>query len=160
MRASELPNELSARGIWWQVGGFTLVAAVSLVILGEFAGSEVKAYLYFETAVTRLYWAFVIPLAGLFDGVREMFRTAAEIREATRARIMARGHARGRTEGIAEGRTEGIAEGRTEGSKARDSRYAEARRRFGIRDEATGVLLLPFTQEVEDFLNDNQQTDA
>ena len=152
MRASELPNELSARGIWWQVGGFTLVAAVSLVILGEFAGSEVKAYLYFETAVTRLYWAFVIPLAGLFDGVREMFRTAAEIREATRARI----RARGRAEGIAEG----IAEGRTEGRKEYDKRVSEAERRFGTRDEATGEVTLTLTPEVRDFLRGNQQDDA
>ena len=81
MQASELPSELSERGIWWQVGGFTLTGCLCVAILAEFAGSEARAYLYFEIAVTKVYWAFVIPLAGLFDGVRKLF----EKRSASRA---------------------------------------------------------------------------
>ena len=73
MRASELPGELVDRGIYWQIGGFAVVALSSAVLLVEFAGSDYRAFLYFEVAATKLYWAFVIPLAGLFDGVRKMF---------------------------------------------------------------------------------------
>ena len=74
MNRSELPNELVDRGIYWQFGGFTLVALGSTAVLAEFAGSDSRAFLYFEIAVTKLYWAFVIPLAGLFDGVAKCLR--------------------------------------------------------------------------------------
>ena len=78
------------RGIWWQIVGFTLVGCVSLAILEVFAGSEFWAYRYFTTAVTRLYWAFVIPLAGLFEEARKMFETKMEIRRAARAKMLAK----------------------------------------------------------------------
>ena len=67
MSLSELPSELSERGIWWQVAGFTIVALVSLAILAEFSGSDLRAYRYLEIAATKLYWAFIIPLGGLFE---------------------------------------------------------------------------------------------
>ena len=79
---------MSDRGIWWQIVGFTLIGCVSLTILEIFAGSEFWAYRYFETAATRLYWAFVIPLAGLFDEARKMFETKMEIRRAARAKAL------------------------------------------------------------------------
>ena len=47
-------SELTDRGIWWQVAGFTLVGCISLAILELFAGSDAVAYQWFETAVTRL----------------------------------------------------------------------------------------------------------
>ena len=90
MQASELPRQLPDRGIWWQIVGFTLVGCVSLAILEVFAGSEFWAYRYFTTAVTRLYWAFVIPLAGLFKEARKMFETKMEIRRAARAKVLAK----------------------------------------------------------------------
>ena len=90
MQASELPRQLPDRGIWWQIVGFTLVGCVSLAILEVFAGSEFWAYRYFTTAVTRLYWAFVIPLAGLFEEARKMFETKMEIRRAARAKVLAK----------------------------------------------------------------------
>ena len=98
MQASELPRQLPDRGIWWQIVGFTLVGCVSLAILEVFAGSEFWAYRYFTTAVTRLYWAFVIPLAGLFDEARKMFETKMEIRRAARAKALAKERDKGRRE--------------------------------------------------------------
>ena len=99
MNASELTDELVDRGIWWQVGGFTLVGCACAALLAEFAGSESRAFLYFEIAATKLYWSFVIPLAGLFDGVRIMFQKASERRARIRAQGIAEGVEIGREEG-------------------------------------------------------------
>ena len=41
---------------------------------------------------------------------------------------------------------------RKEESARFERRLAEARQRFGVRDEATGVVTLPLTPEVEEFL--------
>ena len=82
----ELPADLVDRGIYWQVCGFTLVAGVSMVILAEFAGTDSRAFLYFEIAVTKLYWALVIPLAWLFDGGRKVFEKMSDYRAKRRRR--------------------------------------------------------------------------
>lgn len=100
MRSSDLPSELIDRGIYWQVGGFTLAAVASIAILAEFSGSELRAFIYFEIAVARLYWALVIPLAGLFDGARKMFEKMSDIRAKRRQRWLDEG----RREGCREGR--------------------------------------------------------
>ena len=55
MSRSELPGELVDRGIYWQLGGFTLIALGSIAVLAEFAGSDGRVFLYFEIAVTKLY---------------------------------------------------------------------------------------------------------
>ena len=99
MRSSDLPNELIDRGIYWQVGGFTPAAVASVAILAEFSGSELRAFIYFEIAVTRLYWALVIPLAGLFDGARKMFEKMSDIRAKRRQRWLDEGRREGRQEG-------------------------------------------------------------
>ena len=99
MRSSDLPNELIDRGIYWQVGGFTMVAVASVAILAEFSGSELRAFIYFDIAVTRLYWALVIPLAGLFDGARKMFEKMSDIRSKRRQRWLEEGRREGRQEG-------------------------------------------------------------
>ena len=91
MRSSDLPNELIDRGIYWQVGGFALAAVASVAILAEFSGSELRAFIYFEIAVTKLYWALVIPLAGLFDGARKMFEKMSDIRAKRRQRWLDEG---------------------------------------------------------------------
>ena len=91
MRSSDLPNELIDRGIYWQVGGFTLAAVASVAVLAEFSGSELRAFIYFEIAVTKLYWALVIPLAGLFDGARKMFEKMSDIRAKRRQRWLDEG---------------------------------------------------------------------
>ena len=134
MSPSELPSELSERGIWWQVAGFAIVALVSLAVLAEFSGSDIRAYRYLEIAATKLYWAFIIPLGGLFEGVRKMFERASEIRAAQRAKMQERWTRRGREEG----------------RKEVASRMQEAYDRFGI--EQNGVMTLPNTPEVEQFL--------
>ena len=53
----------------------------------------------------------------------------------------------GRKEGREEGRKEGREEGREEGRKREEEAYA----RFGV--EVNGVLMLPRTPEVEQFLS-------
>ena len=138
MSLSELPSELSERGIWWQVAGFTIVALVSLAILAEFSGSDVRAFRYLEIAATKLYWAFVIPLGGLFEGVRKVFEKASEIRAAQRAKMQERWTRQGREQGRREARQEV------------SNRMQEAYDRFGI--EQNGVMTLPNTPEVEQFL--------
>jgi hypothetical protein len=140
MQRSELPRELSDRGIWWQIVGFTLVGCVSLGILEVFVGSDFWLYRCFATAATRLYWAFVIPLAGLFEEARKMFETKMEIRRAARAKALAKE------------RDKGLREGLREGLRRHSSRLAEARQRFGVLNEETGVVTLPLTLEVENFL--------
>ena len=81
MRASEVPNELAERGIWWQVGGFTLTCVASALILQIYAGSGAVWFQYFELIATKLYWAAVLPLAGLFEGVRKMFQNIRHQKE-------------------------------------------------------------------------------
>ena len=124
MNRSELPNELVDRGIYWQFGGFTLVALASTVILAEFAGSDRRMLLYFEIAATKLYWAFVIPLAVAFDGVRKMFEKMSEYRAKRKARWL--------DEGRREGHREGLREGRREGRRVERERMLEEMERLGV----------------------------
>ncbi len=98
MNLSDLANELSERGIWWQVGGFAITGCVSVAILQIWDGSDFWAYRSFEIAVKDLYWLFILPLAGLIEGVRKMFEKASEIRAAQRAKIRERGRREGREE--------------------------------------------------------------
>ena len=137
MKASEVPRQMADRGVWWHVVGFAIAGAICLVILEEFAGSDAKAYRYFETTIDRLYWALAVVLAGLIDRGRHMFETRMQIRRAARAKV--------REEGRREGRKEGRQEGRTEGR--RDA--LDALRRHAVRDEATGRIVLELTPEVE-----------
>ena len=106
MSLSELPNELSERGIWWQVGGFAIAGCVSVAILQIWDGSGCWAYRSFEIAVKDLYWMFVLPLAGLIEGVRKLFEKASEIRAAQREKIWRRALEKGRAEGRQELRAE------------------------------------------------------
>ena len=132
-------SELSDRGIWWQVGGFTLVGFTSLAILELYAGSDAVAYQWFETATTRLYWAFVIPLAGAFDGGQKLFGKVSETRRAVREKI----REKGRQEGLQQGQRE----------------LAAMLRRHATRDAATGRMMLEITPEVEALLGDADDSD-
>ena len=127
MKASEVPRQMADRGVWWHVIGFAIAGAICLVILEEFAGSDAMAYRYFETTIDRLYWALAVVLAGLIDRGRHMFETRMQIRRAARAKV--------REEGRQEGRRDAL----------------DALRRYAVRDEATGriVLALELTPEVE-----------
>ena len=62
-----------------------------------------------------------------------MFETRMQIRRAARAKVRA------------EGRQEGRLEGRKEGRRA----IADVLRRYAVRDEATGRIVLELTPEVE-----------
>ena len=147
MSLSELPNELSERGIWWQVGGFAIAGCASVAVLQIWEGSDFWAYRSFEIAVKDLYWMFVLPLAGLFEGVRKMFEKASEIRAAQREKMLRKARAKGRKEGHTEGRTEGRREGHTEGRKeGREEALAGVRSRLQSaaikKDQATGTITL------------------
>ena len=159
MQASELPSELSERGIWWQVGGFTLTGCLCVAILAEFAGSEARAYLYFEIAVTKVYWAFVIPLAGLFDGVRKLFEKRSAIRAKIRQQGVEEGLRQGRQQGVEQGRQQGVEEGLSQGRRQERRRISETLRRFGTRDEASGAVTLTLTPEAMALLFDLDDTD-
>ena len=121
MKASEVPRQMADRGVWWHVVGFTIAGAICLVILEEFAGSDARAYRYFETTIDRLYWALAVVLAGLIDRGRHMFETRMQIRQAARAKVRAEGR--------------------------RD--VVDAMRRYAVRDKATGRIVLELTPEVE-----------
>ena len=88
---------LGSRGLGFQAAGFAIVGCLSAAALYLFAGSEHWAYQVFEICVVKLYWAFAIVLAAIFDKVRKMFETRAEIRRA----MIEEGRAEGRDEGIA-----------------------------------------------------------
>ena len=75
-------NDPSERGFGFQALGFAVVGCASVAILQVWSESGSWAYQSFETAVARLYWAFVVPLAALFDWGRKMFETRKAIREA------------------------------------------------------------------------------
>ncbi|MCY3544038.1 MAG: hypothetical protein OXI16_08415 [Chloroflexota bacterium] len=81
---------LSDRGVGVQATGFAVVGCVSVAILHIFSGSEHLLYFWFEMAATRLYWAFVVPLAALFDWGRMMFAKGKAIREAKKTEILAK----------------------------------------------------------------------
>ena len=78
----ETAGSASERGIGWQALGFAVVGCAGVAILEVWSESGSWVYQSFETAVTRLYWAFVVPLAALFDWGRRMFETRQEIRKA------------------------------------------------------------------------------
>ena len=80
---------LGSRGIGFQAVGFAVVGCVSVAALYGFAGSDHWAYQAFELCVVKLYWAFVAPLAAIFDRVRKMFETRGELRRRMRAEIRA-----------------------------------------------------------------------
>ncbi len=84
----ETAASTSERGIVWQALGFAVVGCVGVVILEFWPESGSWVYQSFETAATRLYWAFVVPLAALFDWGRRMFETRQEIRKAARKKMI------------------------------------------------------------------------
>lgn len=139
MELSDLPGELVERGIWWQIGGFALVSAISAALLVEFDGSEARAYRYFEVSVKTMYWANVFALIGLFEGVRKVFERVSDIRARYRAQAVKRATERG------------LKQGREEGRETQRERRREAMSRFGV--EVNGIRMLPDTPEVRIFLD-------
>ena len=89
---------LADRGVGWQAIGFTLTG-IAMAALKAFDSSDSWLYQWFETATVDLYWAFVLPLAVLFDGGRKLFEKGKAIREAKKAEIREKALRRGRQEG-------------------------------------------------------------
>ena len=102
---------LSDRGVGVQATGFAVIGCLSIAILHIFSGSEHLLYLWFEMATTRLYWAFVVPLAALFDWGRTMFAKGKAIREAKKREILAKVTQQGIEQGIEQGVNQGIKQG-------------------------------------------------
>ncbi len=146
-----MPGELVERGIWWHIGGFAVVSAVSVALLVEFDGAESRAYRYFEAAVRTMYWANVFVLIGLFEGVRRMFEKASELRARYRQQAERKAEERGLKRGIEQGIERGIERGREQ----QRSRRREALERFGV--EVNGVRMLPDTPEVQRFLDGGEE---
>ena len=94
-----------------QAAGFAVVGCVSIAILQIFSHSDYWLYQWFEMAVMRLYWAFVVPLAALFDWGRIMFAKGKAIREAKKAEIVAKIAAEGMEQGMKQGMEQGMEQG-------------------------------------------------
>ena len=77
-----MATDLSERGIGFQASGFAVVGFASVALLQVFSDSNHWLYKGFQTAVTQLHWAFLVPLAALFDWGRKMFETRQAIRDA------------------------------------------------------------------------------
>jgi len=86
----QLSEGLGDRGIGVQAAGFVVVGCMSLFVLQWWSGSEHFLYHGFEVLVTKLYWAFIVPLAATFDWMRKMFEKGKAIREAKKAEILAK----------------------------------------------------------------------
>ena len=84
---TQVPEALANRGVGWQAAGFALTGIACLAVLRSFEGTDFWLYHWFERATVDLYWAFIVPLAFLFDWMRKMFETAKAIREAKKAEI-------------------------------------------------------------------------
>ena len=115
---------LADRGIGWQASGFTLTGIACLWILKAFEGSDYWLYGWFETAAVDLYWAFVLPLAVLFDGGRKLFEKGKAIRDAQKAKMVEKA----RREGEELGRREGEEQGRL----AEQERIQKALAKHGV----------------------------
>ena len=87
---SQATGPLGDRGVGWQATGFALTGIACLALLKVFDGSDSDLYQWFEAASVDLYWAFVVPLAALFDGGRKLFEKGQAIREAQKARMIKR----------------------------------------------------------------------
>ena len=81
-----------------QAAGFALVGCASLAVLQVFSDGDYWLYQWFEMVAIRLYWAFVVPLAALFDWGRIMFAKGKAIREAKKAEVLAEMRAKMRME--------------------------------------------------------------
>ena len=90
LETGQLSEGLGDRGIGVQAAGFVIVGCVSLLVLQWWSGSEDFLYHGFEVLVTKLYWAFIVPLAATFDWMRKMFEKGKAIREAKKAEILAK----------------------------------------------------------------------
>ena len=128
----QLSEGLGDRGIGVQAAGFFVVGCMSLFVLQWWSGSEHFLYHGFEVLVTKLYWAFIVPLAATFDWMRKMFEKGKAIREAKKAEILAK-----MREQVREQVTEQVREQVTEQVRR------EEHERIKVQLERAGVALAP-----------------
>ena len=128
----QLSEGLGDRGIGIQAAGFVVVGCMSLFVLQWWSGSEHFLYHGFELLVTKLYWAFIVPLAATFDWMRKMFEKGKAIREAKKAEILAK---------VREQVTEQVTERVTERVTVQVRR--EEHERIKAQLEMAGVSLTP-----------------
>ena len=137
---------LSDRGVGVQAAGFAVVGCVSVAVLHLFEGSDYALYQWFETVATQLYWAFVVPLAALFDWGRIMFAKGKAIREAKKREILAKatqeGLARGIEQGIEQGLERGMHAGVKQTVKRSNANLRALAEKYGIPESE-----LPFMDE-------------
>ena len=131
---------LSDRGVGVQAAGFAVVGCVSVAILQLFSGSDNLPYLWFEMAATRLYWAFVVPLAALFDWGRTMFAKGKAIREAKKEEILAKATQEGLEQGMQQGMQRGMELGIQQGIEQSNAKWRALAEKYGIPESE-----LPFT---------------
>ena len=98
-----MPEALSDRGIGVQAICFTLTGFACVAILQLLQGSDFWLYQWFERIAVDLYWAFIVPLAALFDWGRKMFERGKAIREAKKAELVEQATQDGLQQGIQQG---------------------------------------------------------
>ena len=96
-------SSLEERGIVWQGIGFATIGTISLPLLWIYSETDHWSIGVYRLAVTQLSWAFVVAIAVIIEGVREMFKTSTEIRRAAREKVANKAREEGRQEGREQG---------------------------------------------------------
>ncbi|MCY4475659.1 MAG: hypothetical protein OXC83_09540 [Chloroflexi bacterium] len=99
MTIDELTATLEERGVAWQGSGFALIGAVSLFLLWVYSEADHWSIGVYRLAVTQLNWAFVVAIAVIIEGVRQLFETRTEIRKRARQKAIAKAFAKGEKRG-------------------------------------------------------------
>lgn len=95
MTVESVASSLEERGIVWQAVGFAIIGAISLMLLWVYSESAHWSIGIYRLAVTQLSWAFVVAIAVIIEGLREMFKTNTEIRRAAREKAIAKARVEG-----------------------------------------------------------------
>ena len=99
MTIDELTATLEERGVAWQGSGFALIGAISLFLLWVYSEADHWSIGVYRLAVTQLNWAFVVAIAVIIEGVRQLFETRTEIRKRARQKAIAKAFAKGEKRG-------------------------------------------------------------
>ncbi len=99
MTIDELTANLEERGVVWQGSGFALIGATSLFLLWVYSGADHWSIGVYWLAVTQLNWTFVVAIAMIIEGVRQLFETRTEIRKRARQKAIAKAFAKGEKRG-------------------------------------------------------------
>ena len=117
MSIEEITSTLEERGVIWQAVGFALIGAGSLLVLSVYSEADHKSIGVLRLAVTQLHWAFVVAIALVIEGIRSMFKTTTEIRQAARRKAIEKAERRGEERGLKAGKERGLKEGEERGAQ-------------------------------------------